>query len=64
MRERTFRISLDVVNDNSYPKNPGFQTVHWHEDIQFIYVFSGSFCRATSFYPYRPKRIKLFRKML
>ena len=26
-------LVLDVVNDNSYPLNPGFQVMHWHEDL-------------------------------
>ena len=32
---------LDVVGDQSYPRNPGFQVMHWHEDLQFIYVLDG-----------------------
>ena len=35
-------LVLDVINDRSYPRNPGFQVMHWHEDLQFIYVLSGS----------------------
>lgn len=35
-------LVLDVVNDKAYPKNPGFQVMHWHEDLQFIYVLSGT----------------------
>lgn len=34
-------LVLDVRNDESYPRNPGFQVMHWHEDIQFIYVLDG-----------------------
>lgn len=34
-------LVLDVVNEQSYPRNPGFQVMHWHEDIQFIYVLDG-----------------------
>ena len=34
-------LVLDVVNDRSYPKNPGFLVMHWHEDLQFIYVLEG-----------------------
>ena len=34
-------LVLNIVNDNSYPRNPGFQVMHWHEDLQFIYVLSG-----------------------
>ncbi len=35
-------LVLDVINDKSYPRNPGFQVMHWHEDLQFIYVLSGA----------------------
>lgn len=35
-------LVLDVVNDESYPRNPGFQVMHWHEDLQFIYVLEGA----------------------
>lgn len=35
-------LVLEVVNDKSYPKNPGFQVMHWHEDLQFIYVLQGT----------------------
>ena len=35
-------LVLDVINDRSYPRNPGFQVMHWHEDLQFIYVLRGS----------------------
>lgn len=34
-------LVLDVINDQSYPRNPGFQIMHWHEDLQFIYVLDG-----------------------
>lgn len=34
-------LVLDVVNDESTPRNPGFQVMHWHEDLQFIYVLAG-----------------------
>lgn len=34
-------LVLDVKNGNSYPRNPGFQVMHWHEDLQFIYVLEG-----------------------
>ena len=27
------------MNDQSDPRNPGFQVMHWREDLQFIYVF-------------------------
>lgn len=35
-------LVLDVVNDHSSPRNPGFQVMHWHEDLQFIYVLHGA----------------------
>ena len=34
-------LVLNAVDDSSYPRNPGFQVMHWHEDLQFIYVQSG-----------------------
>ncbi len=34
-------LVLDVVNDRSYPRNPGFLVMHWHEDLQFVYVLDG-----------------------
>lgn len=34
-------LVLDVVNQKSFPQNPGFQVMHWHEDFQFIYVIDG-----------------------
>lgn len=35
-------LVLDVIGGNSYPRNAGFQTVHWHEDLQFVYVLDGT----------------------
>lgn len=35
-------LVLDVVNDNSFPQNLGFQVMHWHDDLQLIYVLEGS----------------------
>lgn len=35
-------LVLDVIGDKSYPRNPGFQVMHWHEDLQFIYVLEGT----------------------
>ena len=32
---------MEIINDRSYPRNPGFHVMHWHEDVQFIYVLSG-----------------------
>lgn len=34
-------LVLDVINDKVYPPNPGFHIMHWHEDLQFIYVLEG-----------------------
>ena len=34
-------LVLNVFDGNSYPRNPGFRVMHWHEDIQFIYVLEG-----------------------
>lgn len=34
-------LVLDVLGDRNYPRNPGFQVMHWHEDLQFIYVLDG-----------------------
>lgn len=34
-------LVLDVWDDQSYPRNPGFQVMHWHVDLQFIYVLDG-----------------------
>lgn len=35
-------LVLNVIGENSYPRNAGFQTVHWHEDLQFVYVLDGT----------------------
>lgn len=47
-------LILNVKNDVAVPRNPGFHVMHWHEDLQFIYVLeemvlqelfvSGVFC--------------------
>lgn len=34
-------LVLEVFNERSYPRNPGFQVMHWHEDLQFLYVKHG-----------------------
>lgn len=34
-------LVLNVINDQSYPRNLGFHVMHWHKDLQFIYVFEG-----------------------
>lgn len=35
-------LVLDVINDNAFPRNPGFHVMHWHEDLQFILVLDGT----------------------
>lgn len=40
-------LVLEVINDRSYPRNPGFQVMHWHQDLQFIYVISGTIAIKT-----------------
>lgn len=34
-------LCMNVENGKSTPMSPGFHVMHWHEDFQFIYVFSG-----------------------
>lgn len=34
-------LVLNVKNDKSFPLNPGFRVMHWHEYLQFIYVING-----------------------
>ncbi len=33
-------LVLDVADGSAYPRNPGFGVMHWHEDLQFIYVLA------------------------
>lgn len=40
-------LMLDVVDDRSFPRPPGFQVMHWHEDLQFIDVLEGTIEVAT-----------------
>ncbi len=40
-------LVLNVINDKSYPLNPGFRTMHWHSDLQFIYVTDGKIAVKT-----------------
>ena len=40
-------LVLNVEGNRSYPLNPGFRVMHWHEDLQFIYVLEGSICVKT-----------------
>ncbi|WP_295746863.1 AraC family transcriptional regulator [uncultured Limosilactobacillus sp.] len=35
-------LVLDVVNQHAKPINPGFNVMHWHNDLQFIYVLNGT----------------------
>ncbi len=35
-------LVLNVINENSYPQGNGFRVMHWHKDLQFIYVLEGS----------------------
>ena len=35
-------LVLEVVGGHSYPLNPGFRVMHWHEDLQYIYVLDGT----------------------
>ena len=34
-------LVLNVIDEHSYPLNPGFRVMHWHTDLQFIYVLDG-----------------------
>lgn len=34
-------LVLDAIEDRSYPRTSGFHVMHWHEDLQFIYVLNG-----------------------
>lgn len=40
-------LVLNVENNVSKPHNSGFRVMHWHEDLQFIYVFDGTICIRT-----------------
>lgn len=35
-------LVLDVINHHANPINPGFSVMHWHSDLQFIYVLKGT----------------------
>ncbi len=35
-------LVLEVIGGHSYPLNPGFRVMHWHEDLQYIYVLEGT----------------------
>lgn len=34
-------LVLNVENESAVPLNQGFRVMHWHEDLQFIYVING-----------------------
>jgi AraC-like DNA-binding protein len=34
-------LCMDVQKGKSVPEPPGFHVMHWHEDFQFIYVYTG-----------------------
>ena len=34
-------LVMEIINEQSFPRNPGFQVMHWHEDVQFIYLLQG-----------------------
>ena len=40
-------LVMEIINDQSYPRNPGFHVMHWHEDVQFIYVLDGEIAVRT-----------------
>lgn len=40
-------LLMEIINDQSYPRNPGFHVMHWHEDVQFIYVLDGEIAVRT-----------------
>lgn len=33
---------FDVKGEETFPKNPGFKVMHWHEELQFIFVNQGT----------------------
>ena len=40
-------LVLSVKNNAATPLTPGFRVYHWHTDLQFVYVLSGSICIKT-----------------
>ncbi|GEO58359.1 helix-turn-helix transcriptional regulator [Companilactobacillus bobalius] len=40
-------LVLNVKNAQSFPLNPGFKVMHWHEDLQFVYISSGEITFST-----------------
>ena len=35
-------VALDATNEGSCPHNPSFRIMHWHEDLQYMYVLRGT----------------------
>ncbi len=40
-------LVLSVKNNAATPLTPGFRVYHWHTDLQFVYVLSGTICVRT-----------------
>ena len=40
-------LVLNIIDNQSYSVNAGFRVMHWHEDIQFIYVQKGTIILKT-----------------
>lgn len=34
-------LVLHIAGDHNYPRNAGFEVLHWHRDLQFTYVLEG-----------------------
>ncbi|MCI8540762.1 MAG: AraC family transcriptional regulator [Erysipelotrichaceae bacterium] len=34
-------LVIDIIDEESYPRSRGFRVMHWHEDLQFVYVHKG-----------------------
>lgn len=35
-------LIMEVIDEESYPRSSGFRVMHWHEDLQFVYVIKGN----------------------
>ncbi len=35
-------LNMEVIDEESYPRSSGFRVMHWHEDLQFVYVIQGN----------------------
>lgn len=40
-------LVMEIINNQSFPRNPGFRVMHWHEDVQFLYVLDGEIAVRT-----------------